>query len=381
MIETFYGAGALDSTRAFVFAAAIGVLFGFFLEQAGFASSRKLAGIFYFRDMTVLKVMFTALITAMLGLSFLAAFGRVRLDGLFLLPTVYGAQIAGGLVFGVGFVLGGWCPGTAAAGLAAGRIDALLFLAGAVAGSILFNEMFPMVRPLAHLGDRGVRFIYDSLGVPKSIFVFAFTIVAVICFWLAEFTERRVAGRGKYLFSPFLTVFSLCLILLAWGYSLAAPPVPGAEGALLTEIAAGKDHIEPEELAERLMAGGKDLVLVDIRPAVEYRAFHICGAVSVEMPRLAAYLAPRRNRGAIVLYSNGMTHPAQARDSLARAGYRNVYILTDGLDGFIARCLKPVSLRDEPLTPEQAARVAAWRRHFGDTSCTPFPPGMLQLKS
>lgn len=364
MTETFYSAGALDSICAFAVAAMIGLFFGFFLEQAGFGSSRKLSGIFYFRDMTVLKVMFTALITAMLGLSYLTAFGWVNAENLYLLPTVYGAQVIGGLVFGVGFVVGGWCPGTAAAGIAAGKIDALLFLAGALAGSILFNEMFGVLGPFITLGGRGVQFVYSTLGVPKAIFVFAFTTVAVVCFWCAEYVERRVSGRGRYLFSPFLTVFSLCLLVLAWAFSLVLPPVPGVETAIMADVDAGRDHVEPEELASRLVAGGKDLVLVDIRPAAEYRAFHIRGAASMEMPRLAAYLAPHRNRGVIVLYSNGMTHPAEARDSLARTGYRNVSILTDGLNGFIARCLKPVSLRDDPVPPETAAQVAAWRAHF-----------------
>ena len=229
MSETLYAAGALDSTLAFALAAVIGVFFGFFLEQAGFGSSRKLAGIFYLRDMTVLKVMCTALVTAMLGLAYLEAFGWVKEEGIHLLPTVYGARLVGGLVFGVGFVLGGWCPGTAAAGLASGKLDALVFLAGALAGSILFNETYGAVAPLMSTGDRGVRFVYDSLGVPKAIFVFAFTTVAVLSFWLAEYLERRVAGRGRYLFSPFLTVFSLCLLLVAWAFSLALPPTAGPE--------------------------------------------------------------------------------------------------------------------------------------------------------
>jgi len=98
MIETCFEAGLLDSTRAFALAALIGVFFGFFLEAAGFGSSRRLSGIFYFRDMAVIKVIFTALITAMLGLAYLEAFGWVRTEGLHLLPTVYGAQVVGGLV-------------------------------------------------------------------------------------------------------------------------------------------------------------------------------------------------------------------------------------------------------------------------------------------
>ena len=75
-------------------------------------------------------------------------------------------------------------------------------------------------------------------------------------------------------------------------------------------------------------------------------------------------LVPHKNADTIILYSDGMTHPAQARDILAQAGFRNVYHLTGGLDGFIQWCLKPVSLRAEPLTAEKAERVRAWRTYF-----------------
>jgi thiosulfate/3-mercaptopyruvate sulfurtransferase len=92
---------------------------------------------------------------------------------------------------------------------------------------------------------------------------------------------------------------------------------------------------------------------------------HIRGALNVPLAQLAETLQPNKNRGLIVLYSNGMTHPAQARDSLQRQGFGNVYLLTDGLQGFRDRCLKPVSLRPEPLTTVAAARVNAWRAFFG----------------
>ena len=82
----------------------------------------------------MIKVMFSALITAMLGLAYFQAAGLIGPDELYFMPTIYGAQILGGLIFGVGFVMGGWCPGTAAVGLASGKLDALIFLGGASAG-------------------------------------------------------------------------------------------------------------------------------------------------------------------------------------------------------------------------------------------------------
>jgi len=380
MINTLYGLDTLGTPQAFLLALLIGIGFGFALERAGFSSSRRLAGVFYFTDMAVVKVMFSALITAMLGLSYLVGFGWIQFDQIFLMPTIYGAQIVGGLLFGVGFVMGAWCPGTAAVGLAAGRIDALVFLLGVVGGSILFNESFSVILPLYTAGDYGTQMAYASVGMSRNGFILAFTLVAVAAFWLSEWAEKVRTGRAPYRGSPFLTAFSLALVALAAGLFVlgpdpteaaaksAATATPVGEKALMAKVEQGLDHIEPEDVADRLMAGEPDLLLVDVRPAAEFNAFHIRGALNVPLAELAKTLQPHKNRGQIVLYSNGMTHPAQARDSLQRQGFGNVYLMSDGLVGFRDCCLKPVSLRHEPLTTIEAARVNAWRAFFEGTA-------------
>jgi thiosulfate/3-mercaptopyruvate sulfurtransferase len=376
MISTFFGQDTLSSAQAMLAALLIGVAFGFALERAGFGSSRRLAGIFYFRDMAVLKVMFTAVVVAMLGLLYARGLGWISEEQLFFMPSIYGAQIVGGLVFGVGFVVAGWCPGTAAVGVASGRWDALVFLGGATVGSILFNEMFGAVKGLYTWGASGVQFAWQNVGMSSAGFAFLFVLVAIGCFWGSEYIERRRGAGGAYFNSPFLKAFSVALIVLAGGLMIlhgagteapaaAAPAMPqSSEVAILATVEAAQDHIEPEDLADRLMAGEKGLLLVDIRPAEEFEAFHLRGAVNIALTDLPAALAPHKNVGLIVLYSNGMTHPAQARDSLARMGFGNVYILTDGLQGFVDRCLKPVSLHLEPLSAAQATKVNAWRWHF-----------------
>lgn len=369
MINTFFSSGTLDSPAAFFASLLIGIAFGVALERAGFGSSRRLAGIFYFRDMSVLKVMFTAVIVAMLGVSYAKAFGWVTADNVYFLHTLYAAQILGGLIFGVGFVMGGWCPGTAAVGAASGKLDALVFLCGAMGGSILYNELYPVVAPLtAH--DRGVVFGFESLGVSEAGFAFAFTLVAVGCFWGAELIEKRRTGPEGYLSSRFLKVFSAVLIAGAFGLfavrpqAAAAPATSAQEQTLLSGMQEGADHIGPEELADRLLGGDASVLLVDIRTPAEFAQFHIRSAVNMQVADLPAALAPQKNQGWIVLYSNGMTHPAQARDSLARLGFGNVYQLTDGLDGFLDTCIKPASLRKEPVPPAQAAKIRAWRAFF-----------------
>jgi thiosulfate/3-mercaptopyruvate sulfurtransferase len=371
MIETLYSHDALDTRVAFLAALAIGFAFGFALERGGFGSSRRLAGIFYFRDMSVLKVMFSALVTAMLGLLYCERLGWLTEGQVHRLPSIYGAQVVGGLLFGVGFVVGGWCPGTAAVGAASGRIDALLFLGGAVGGSVLFNEAYGLVEPLQRWGSSGVQLAPVSLGISTSAFALLLTLAAVGGFWGSEWVERR-SGGGTYLGSPFLKAFSLALGIAAAGLFVlpegrgavpAGIPAAQQEEEILAAVEAGADHVAPDELADRLMAAEPGLVVVDVRSAAEFETFHIRGAMHAPLSDLATRLQPLRG-GTIVLYSNGMTHPAQARDALVRQGFREVFILTDGLNGFFRTCLKPVSLRSEPITAAQAARVEAWRRYF-----------------
>jgi thiosulfate/3-mercaptopyruvate sulfurtransferase len=375
MISTFFATDQLASPQAFFTALVIGLAFGFVLERAGFGSSRRLAGIFYFRDMTVLKVMFTGVITAMLGLSFVVGMGWVSLGSVYNMPTIYGAQIVGGLLFGVGFVVSGWCPGTAAVGVASGKVDGLVFLGGAVLGSIFFNETFPWLGWLKTWGYQDET-LY-AFGFSRAAFGVVFALIAVGAFYFAEWVES-LQGGGTYLRKPMLKALGLAMIVLAVavfvlpgnsgtpdGQIATAMPVGiEQESEMFAAIEQGNDHIDPEELADWLMEEPNDLVVVDIRPAAEYEAFHIRGAINVPLSDLVSRLEPHKNKSTIVIYSTGMTHPAQARDGLTRLGFQNVYMLTDGLAGFVERCLKPVSLRSEPLPPDAVTRVKKWRDHF-----------------
>ena len=377
MIETFFGRDALETPAAFVAALVIGMAFGFVLERAGFGSSRKLAGIFYLRDMTVLKVMFTAVITAMLGL----IPRRLGLDRSAGADQPVGNQVSrpdpGRADLRRGLCHGRLVPGHGGRGRCqrqAGRPR----VPGRHGAGV--DRLQRDVRPVADLSIQWGAYEEPqfAFGFSKAAFGFLFTLVAIGAFHFAEWVERP-AGGGKYLGTPFLKAFSLALLVFAVAlFILPSPPPAGqlltaagpqagdveAEQTLLADIDAAADHIEPEELADRLLRGEPDLVVVDVRSPAEYAAFHIRGAAHVPLADLPAALAPHKNGGTIVLYSNGMTHPAQARDVLARMGYRNVYLLTDGLQGFVERCLKPVSLRDEPLPAEDAARVNAWRQFF-----------------
>ena len=123
MSAPFFKFGLFGDEASLIVAFLIGTSFGFFLERAGFGSARKLVAQFYLTDLAVFKVMFTAIVTAMLGVTYLAWMGVLDLSLVYLVPTYWAAQVVGGLLLGVGFVVGGYCPGTSVAAVATGKID------------------------------------------------------------------------------------------------------------------------------------------------------------------------------------------------------------------------------------------------------------------
>ena len=174
----------------------IGIGFGFALEQAGFSSSRKLAGMFYGYDATVLKVFFMAAITALVGAQFLSYFGMLDLSLVYVNPYYIGASIVGGVIMGAGFIMGGFCPGTGLCALSIGKIDAFLFLAGGLVGAFLFAETYPLVLPLATSGFKGPVKINEWMGISAGVFSLLLIVAAVVMFWLAEKAEKKFAREG-----------------------------------------------------------------------------------------------------------------------------------------------------------------------------------------
>jgi len=171
----------------------IGTGFGFALEQAGFSSSRKLAGMFYGYDATVLKVFFTAALVALIGSQFLGYFGVLNLNQVYVNEFYVTASIVGGVIMGAGFVMGGFCPGTGICAMSIGKIDAFVFVAGGFTGAFLFTETYPMIEGLATAQYRGPVKINEVFGMSPGVFTLILVVAAVAMFWLAELAEKRFA--------------------------------------------------------------------------------------------------------------------------------------------------------------------------------------------
>ena len=206
--------GIINGDLNFFFALIIGIAFGFILEQAGFSSSRKLAGVFYGYDFVVLKVFFTAAVTAAVGLFFLKYMGWINFDFLYVNPLYLWSAIVGGVIMGFGFILGGFCPGTSLTAAVIGKIDAWFFIGGMLIGVFIFGYFYPVFKPL-HMGSfLGSPFIYDTLGLSQQWFLFLLVLMAVIAFAVTQMIENSSKKFKELLYNQKLSITYPLIFLL-----------------------------------------------------------------------------------------------------------------------------------------------------------------------
>jgi hypothetical protein len=188
--------GVFGTETSLVVAFILGLGFGFALERAGFGSARKLVSQFYLDDLAVFKVMFTAIVTAMLGVTYLSWIGFLDLSLVYLVPTNLLPQVVGGLILGAGFVIGGYCPGTALAATATGRVDGLIYGAGIYAGTLLFAEAYPLLKPLHTATPMGQVTIPQYFNLPYGLVAGAVTLMAIGGFAGAGWIEKKMGSRS-----------------------------------------------------------------------------------------------------------------------------------------------------------------------------------------
>ena len=185
--------GALGPPGVLLTAPVVGFAFGWFLERGGLGDARKLTGQFYLNDLTVFKVLFSALLTAMLGAYWLDRIGLLDLDLVYLPETWVLPQAVGGALFGVGFVMGGLCPGTSCVAAAAGRLDGLGVVGGMLVGVASFNGVGEWIRPFYESTSLGAVTFTDLAGIPRGMGVAIVTGIALVGFAVASRIERTRA--------------------------------------------------------------------------------------------------------------------------------------------------------------------------------------------
>ncbi|MDX1809646.1 MAG: DUF6691 family protein [Sulfurospirillaceae bacterium] len=154
--------GAIDVNTNLLYGLIIGIFFGFILERVGFGNSKVIAAIFHFKDLRVSQTMISAIITAATWIVIASYFGWVDYSKMFI-PLVYvWPYLVGGIIFGAGMAMAGWCPGTAVVGFASGKIDAAVFMLGMLSGMYVYFIEFDKISSFANSGYIG-RYTIDNL--------------------------------------------------------------------------------------------------------------------------------------------------------------------------------------------------------------------------
>jgi len=334
----------------------LGVGFGFVLEQAGFSSSRRLAGVFYGYDFTVLRVFFTAAVTAMSGVLLLSYLGFLDIDAIFVNPLWMRPAIVGGVIMGLGFILGGYCPGTSVCAAAIGKVDAMFFVGGGLLGVFVFGEFYPLYHGFYESTAMGPVKVFHSLGISQGLFAFLLIAMAVGAFFATTRIEKKVAGTQapsqaftawKHLAAGAgIVVLGLVLIFL-----------PDYKTRLMRRVASPAyqaSHPLPEmtadELAFRIVDQEPQTRVLDLRSAAAFSALALPGSVNVTQKDLfnreiSNSIAQRRIKKVIV--AEDEVQEREAGLLLQALGYENCAILKGGFSAFDRAFLHPV-----PFVPE-----------------------------
>lgn len=326
----------------------IGVAFGAVLEMAGFADSRRLSAQFYLKDMTVLKVMFTGIVTAMVLIFLASGLGLLDYTRVWVNPTYLVPGIVGGLIMGVGFIIGGFCPGTSIVALATLKVDGLFFFLGASLGVFLFGETVGLYPAFFHSTSMGRFTLPQWLGLPTGVVVVAVVLMALFMFWGAEKleaafgggVERQGGSRSRWKLVGAATLVGLALAVLAIGQPSAADRWAHVAGEKQKLLDGRAIHVQPGELVELAQNDQIDLKLLDVRDERDFNLFHLIDAQRVSLDEIRAGLVSLRLLSAppqtvTVLISNDEARAVEAWKLLVAGGVTNVYVLEGGINHWL----------------------------------------------
>lgn len=322
----------------------IGFAFGYVLEISGFADSRKLAAQFYFKELTVLKVMFGAIITAMVLIFLATGLGWLDFNLVYVNPTYLWPGIVGGLIMGVGFIVGGFCPGTSLVSAAVLKLDGIFFALGVFFGIFLFGETVGAYEEFWYSSYLGRLTLMDWLKLPTGVVVLIVVLMALFMFWGSEILEKVVGKRDitkepkwRYAAAAIITLAAVATIIIGqpstadrWN-KLAA-----TEGVRLDNR---EVQIHPGELLSVMHDNGLNVILLDVRSEADYNLFHLLDARHVpadEVIAAAPKLLEEPANTVIVVMSNDEAAATQAWQQLKAESVPSVYILEGGINGWLA---------------------------------------------
>lgn len=345
----------------------IGIAFGAVLEIAGFGNSKRLAAQFYFKDMTVLKVMFTAIVVAMVFIFGASALGLLDFNLVWVNPTYLVPGIVGGLIMGFGFIIGGFCPGTSLVAAATFKLDGVFFALGAFFGIFVFGETVGLFEPFWYSTYMGRLTIPDWLGIDTGVVVLAIVLMALFAFWGAEQLERIFGGKDPKSAPKWRYGAAGVLTLMGTGVLFIGQPttadrwarIAPEKEALLQDRAV---QIHPGELLDLIYDDHLNVVMLDVRSESDYNAFHILDAQRIsDVQAHTAEFQQKPENTVFILMSNDEAAATDAWRIMMAESVQNVYILEGGVNNWL-----------ETFAPEQFNPAAALPSAGDDQLRYPF---------
>jgi hypothetical protein len=351
---------------------AIGFGFGAALEMGGFGNTRKLAGQFYFTDMTVLRVMFTAIAVAAILVAMATSFGLLDMSRVFVNPTYLWPGIVGGLIMGVGFVVGGFCPGTSIVAAATLKVDGILFLLGGLVGVWLFGETVGSFQDFWLSSYMGRFTLPELLGLPVGFTVFLVVVMALLMFWLGGLAqqawgERKPWAEVRMVPSPGRIAFATTMVAASMVLMANGQPTPEAKfermPADLRRAAQDRTiFVDPAEVVALRKDVNLQVVVVDLRDERDFNLFHVGGARRIpvdelDSPARLKTLLDQPPSTVTFLVGNGEAAALSAWKKLVAQGVPNVYVVEGGMnrwlerypvDACVAEQLAAAGAKDEP---------------------------------
>ena len=339
--------------------ALIGFAFGFVLEIAGFGNSRKLAGQFYLREMTVLKVMFGAIITAMVLIFFSTAIGLLDYNLIWVNPTYLVPGIVGGLIMGVGFIIGGFCPGTSLVSAATLKLDGIMFVLGVFFGIFLFGETVGFYEGFWHSTNMGRFTLMDLFGVSAGVIIVLIVIAAVLAFVVAELAEKYIGKMDLAQFGRWRYGAAVTIVLAAVAVWFIGQPTNADKWASIADDRAQQltqrdVQIHPAELLDNISDPKRNVVMLDVRSETDFNQFHLLDARHVPLAQIESYATDLRLLPADTLYvvmSNDEVAATDAWRILTAESVPNVYILAGGINHWLATYADEQFVSEHRITP------------------------------
>lgn len=340
----------------------LGVGLGFALERGGLGNARLLAAQFYLTDLRVLKTMFTAIVTAMVLILLATGLGWLDDSALWVNPTYLWPGILGGLLLGVGFIIGGYCPGTSLVASATGKLDGLLFALGVLIGTWGFGASVPAYWSSWNGWSAFGRLtLQDVFGVPKHWLVLGIVLMALSWFAGAQLLERLAGDlpRPSRQAWRWMATGAAALLALAVLGVVVGQPTP-AERAILRQpeldarLATRDAHVSPDEVQHLMHEHAVILTLLDVRDEARFVRFHLLDAQPMPPDEgLERWVALRRPKEVLLLMGDTEAEAEDTWRHLAALGTPNLYLLEGGLDGWMAR------FGDGTLDPRQGPALGA----------------------